>query len=36
MMQVQGVAGDRDAVVPLLPWGYIYSNYLKKPADRWR
>lgn len=21
---------------PLLPWGYIFSNYLKKPADRWR
>ena len=23
-------------LVPLLPWGYIFSNYLKKPADRWR
>ena len=21
---------------PLLPWGYIFSHYLKKPADRWR
>ncbi|MDE2133690.1 MAG: hypothetical protein KGJ49_03730 [Alphaproteobacteria bacterium] len=21
---------------PLLPWGYIFSNYLKKPGDRWR
>jgi hypothetical protein len=21
---------------PILPWGYMYSNYLKKPADRWR
>jgi hypothetical protein len=21
---------------PLLPWGYIYSTYLKEPADRWR
>jgi hypothetical protein len=20
----------------LLPWGYIFSNYLKKPEDRWR
>jgi len=23
-------------IVPLLPWGYIFSNYLKKPGDRWR
>jgi hypothetical protein len=23
-------------LVPLLPWGYIFSNYLKKPGDRWR
>lgn len=23
-------------LVPLLPWGYVLSNYLKKPADRWR
>ncbi len=23
-------------IFPLLPWGYIFSNYLKKPADRWR
>jgi hypothetical protein len=23
-------------LVPLLPWGYILSNYLKKPGDRWR
>lgn len=23
-------------LVPLLPWGYIVSNYLKKPGDRWR
>jgi len=23
-------------LIPLLPWGYIFSNYLKKPADRWR
>ena len=21
---------------PLLPWGYIYSNYSKKPTDLWR
>ena len=21
---------------PLLPWGYIFSNCLKKPGDRWR
>ena len=21
---------------PLLPWRYIFSNYLKKSADRWR
>jgi len=20
---------------PLLPWRYIFSNYLKKPGDRW-
>jgi hypothetical protein len=23
-------------LLPLLPWGYIFSNYLKKPGDRWR
>jgi hypothetical protein len=23
-------------IIPLLPWGYLFSNYLKKPADRWR
>ena len=23
-------------LVPLFPWGYIFSNYLKKPGDRWR
>ena len=23
-------------LVPLLPWGYIFTNYLKKPGDRWR
>ena len=23
-------------LIPLYPWGYIFSNYLKKPADRWR
>src|SRR5580698_9935833 len=23
-------------LLPLLPWGYIYANYLKKPGDRWR
>lgn len=23
-------------LVPLLPWHYIYSNYVKKPGDRWR
>lgn len=23
-------------IIPLLPWGYIFSRYLKKPADRWR
>ena len=23
-------------IFPLLPWGYIFSNYLKKPGDRWR
>ena len=22
-------------LIPLLPWGYIFSNYLRKPADRW-
>jgi hypothetical protein len=21
---------------PLLPWGYIFSSYVKKPGDRWR
>lgn len=23
-------------LVPLLPWRYIFSSYLKKPGDRWR
>lgn len=23
-------------LIPLFPWGYIFSNYLKKPGDRWR
>jgi hypothetical protein len=23
-------------LIPLLPWGYIFSNCLAKPADRWR
>jgi hypothetical protein len=23
-------------LIPLLPWSYIFSNYLKKPGDRWR
>jgi hypothetical protein len=23
-------------IIPLLPWGYIFSNYLRKPGDRWR
>jgi len=23
-------------IIPLLPWGYIVTNYLTKPADRWR
>ncbi|HEY1606871.1 MAG TPA: hypothetical protein VGF77_14880 [Allosphingosinicella sp.] len=23
-------------LIPLLPWGYIISNYVKKPGDRWR
>jgi hypothetical protein len=23
-------------LVPLIPWGYIFSNFLKKPGDRWR
>ena len=23
-------------IIPLLPWGYIFSHYLKKPGDRWR
>lgn len=22
-------------LIPLLPWGYIFSSYLKKPGDRW-
>ncbi len=22
-------------LIPLLPWSYIFSNYLKKPGDRW-
>jgi hypothetical protein len=21
---------------PVLPWGFMFSNYLKKPGDRWR
>lgn len=23
-------------IFPLVPWGYIFSNYLRKPGDRWR
>src|SRR4051794_11846308 len=23
-------------LIPLLPWGYIFSEYVKKPGDRWR
>ena len=24
-------------LVPLvLPWGYVWANYVKKPGDRWR
>lgn len=23
-------------LIPLIPWGYIFSIYLKKPGDRWR
>jgi hypothetical protein len=23
-------------LVPLLPWGYIYRNYIAVPGDRWR
>ena len=23
-------------LIPLLPWSYIFSNYLKKSGDRWR
>jgi hypothetical protein len=23
-------------LVPLIPWNYIFSNFLKKPGDRWR
>lgn len=23
-------------LIPLLPWSYIFSKYLKKPGDRWR
>jgi hypothetical protein len=20
----------------VIPWGYVYANYVKKPGDRWR
>lgn len=23
-------------IIPLLPWGYIFSHYVRKPGDRWR
>lgn len=23
-------------LIPLFPWSYIFSNYLRKPGDRWR
>jgi len=23
-------------LIPLLPWSYLFSNYLKKSGDRWR
>ena len=23
-------------IIPFIPWGYVYSNYVMKPGDRWR
>jgi hypothetical protein len=23
-------------IIPLLPWGYVFSNYLRNAGDRWR
>ena len=23
-------------LIPLLPWGYMFSRYVRAPADRWR
>ena len=23
-------------LVPLIPWGYVFRNYIKAPGDRWR
>jgi hypothetical protein len=23
-------------LVPLIPWRYVFSNYVRKPGDRWR
>ena len=23
-------------LVPLIPWGYVFRNYIKSPGDRWR
>ena len=22
--------------IPLIPWGYVFQNYVKAPAERWR
>ena len=22
-------------VIPFIPWGYVFANYVKKPGDRW-
>lgn len=23
-------------VIPIIPWRYVFTNYVKKPGDRWR
>jgi hypothetical protein len=23
-------------IIPFIPWGYVFANYLRKPGDRWR
>ena len=32
----QAIAGGVILMLVVIPWGYVYRHYLKRPADRWR